>query len=908
MRLLPVYLSRLATCFLLGQVARATGSSDLATDSRSPRERIRLHDGWRFWRPETAKDGLIYDLRPDANDSSVYVLKEWILPTGNEFIEDPSLHHQRPSEEPTIEIPYADLSYNDDKWDEITIPHDWAIQGPFYTEMEDPVIPGDMGRLPVQGVGWYRRVVTFTSRDLDNKCIYLDVDGAMSYPMVWLNERLMGGWPYGYNSFRIDLTTHLVEGENQIAIRVENPTARSSRWYPGAGIYRNVWITKVARTHVGHWGTHITTRDVTPQSATVDLVVEIENTANLNQRLVVKTQVFEKHAISGARGRKAGQFPERMAHLNGEGRHTVKGSVEIRRPNLWGPPPTQLPNLYSAITELYIGRNLIDSYETQFGIRSLRFTANDGFHINGEKVYLNGANQHHDLGAIGTAFNYRAAERQLEILREAGVNSIRMAHNPPAPELLDLTDKMGFLVIDEIFDVWEIEKVTADFHLIFPDWREPDLRSFLRRDRNHPSVIIWSVGNEVMEQNYHDDVAARRIATYLKAVLREEDDTRPMTGAMNVAYTNESLPAIFDIINLNYQGEGLRWGPAYEHLDRARARPGQYDNFHGNFSDKLILGSEVGWSLSTRGTFTFPVTPYNSAPINESFGQDYSNLEICGYELYSADAGSSADRVFLTQDEHPFVAGGFPWAGFDYLGEPVWGESRSSYSGIVDLAGFPKERFYLYQARWRPELRMAHIVPHWNWPERVGETTPVHVFSSGDEAELFINGRSQGLLKKGPGEHRFRWDDVVYEPGEIRAVVYKNGNPWVTKRTKTTGESTHLDLVADREIITADGEDLAFITVAVKDKNGITVPTANNSIQFSVSEPGEIVATDNGYPADMTPFPSTERRAFHGLALVIVRSKSSSGASFTVTAQSRGLRSASIRVRTVQARPGLISY
>ncbi|CVK91953.1 uncharacterized protein FMAN_06998 [Fusarium mangiferae] len=858
------------------------------------RERLRLRDGWRFWRSESNPDTVVYDYRPDANGTDLYVLKDWILPTGNNFIKSPDHQHDRPKYDPEVDIPYIHAKFNDSDWQDVEVPHDWAISGPFYTE-EDPVIPGDMGRLPIQGVGWYRKVVQMNSGDL-KKIIYLDIEGAMSYPMVWLNGKLLGGWPYGYNSFRLDLTGYLKKGENQLAIRVENPTARSSRWYPGAGIYRNVWITKVGQTHVAHWGTHITTRNVSSHSAVIEIEVKAVSHRQKERKVVVQTEIFENSLDSGARGRRVASFPERVIQTTPDASKTTTASVKLINPKLWGPPPGQSPNLYTAVTRLFDGRELLDEYETEFGIRALRLTPDDGLHVNDQKVYIHGVNQHHDLGALGTAFNYRAAKRQLEMLRELGVNAIRMAHNPPAPELLELTDKMGFLVVDEIFDVWEIEKVPSDFHLIFKDWREPDLRSFIRRDRNHPSVVMWSVGNEVMEQNLHDVPASTRIAEYLKNIVYEEDSSRAVTGSLNVGFPNETLPQIYDVISLNYQGEGIRWGPAYEHLNRSRARPGQYDNFHGNFSKKLILGSEVGWSLSTRGTFTFPVTPYDSSPINQSIGANYDRLEISGYELYSADAGSSADRVFKTQDEHPFVAGGFTWAGFDYLGEPPWPEARSAYSGIIDLAGFPKERFYLYQSRWRLDLPFAHIVPHWNWPDRIGKRTPVHVFSSGDEAELFINGRSQGRVERKVGQYRFRWNETVYQPGEVRVVVYKNGKQWATQKTETAGDAAKIRLEKDREVIDADGEDLVFLKGTITDSMGRTVPNANNSVVFSVEGSGEIVATDNGYPADFTPFPSKTRNAFSGLVLAIVRGKYKGKGSFTIKAESKGLQSSSIKV------------
>ncbi|KAL2794744.1 glycoside hydrolase superfamily [Aspergillus keveii] len=825
-----------------------------------PRERVSLNTEWRFWHSKAIPDGVIYDLRPDANDTSLVVLKPWILPSGNDYIQNASDRHEPPSEQPDIDIPYVDLDFNDGEWDAVRLPHDWAIKGPFYTG-EDPEISGDMGRLPVQGVGWYRRTLHVSSQDLD-KTVFLEVDGAMSYPMVWLNGHLVGGWPYGYNSFQLDLTPYIRRGKNQLAIRVENPSGPSSRWYPGAGIYRNVWLTKVDPIHVAHWGTKISTRDITSRKATVDLQVQVENKGAMKQKVDIVTEVFGI-GTGGRRGRKVAQFPGRSFQMDPNSSETISLSTTINSPKLWGPPPTHSPNLYVAVTQIYSGRRLVDNYETRFGIRSLEFNPNSGLVVNGLPVYIQGVNQHHDLGALGAAFNKRAAQRQLDMLRELGVNAIRMAHNPPAPELLEMTDRMGFLVVDEIFDSWAMQKTASDFHLIFPEWREPDLRAFMRRDRNHPSVIVWSYGNEVGEQGNHDAETAE-IARYLRGIVIQEDTTRPSTGSMHRSTPTSLYTDVVDIVSLNYQGEGMRYGPAYEHLVGNRRTP-QYDAFHEAHPDKLIFGSEVAWSLSSRGTFLFPVTNYTSSPINDTTGGNSTLLEISAYELYSSDSGSSPDRVFATQDEHPFVAGGFVWAGWDYLGEPYpYDGARSAYSGIIDLAGFKKERYYLYQARWRPDFLMAHIVPHWTWPDRVGEVTPVHVFTSGDEAELFLNGVSQGRLKKEALTYRFRWDDVIYEPGELHVVTYKDGKRWATETVRTAGEATGLRLTADRSKISSDGEDLSFVTVEVIDKKGNIVPEAGSLI----------VATDNGFQADFTPFPAHERKAFNGLALITVRAES----------------------------------
>jgi beta-galactosidase len=476
------------------------------------------------------------------------------------------------------------------------------------------------------------------------------------------------------------------------------------------------------------------------------------------------------------------------------------------------------------------------------------------------------------------------------------VNAIRMAHNPPASGLLDLTDKMGFLVVDEIFDSWNLNKTDNDFHLIFPDWHEQDLRSMIRRDRNHPSIISWSFGNEVGEQRFPEELA--EIATLLHGIVREEDPTRPSTASMNVAQPGNdgaAFPEIMDVLSINYQGEGIRDTPNYSGTNGTRTPPA-YGIFHQDQPEKLIWTSESASALSTRGTFFFPVTDNRGAPVNETSGGNETLAQVSAYELYSANFGSSPDKVFATQDRNPYVGGEFVWTGFDYIGEPTpYYTSRSSYSGIVDLAGFKKERFYLYQARWRPELPMVHILPHWNWPDRVGEVTPVHVFTSGDEAELFLNGKSMGRQRKQPFEYRLRWDDVIYERGELHVVSYKDGNPWANASVLTTGPAAAVRLTADRESISADGRDLLYVTADVVDAEGLIVPTADNLIEISVSGAGQIVATDNGDPADLVAFPSTSRKAFSGRALVILKCAGGDGM-IRVSALSVGLSEGDVTV------------
>jgi len=870
--------------------ARSIGDHSLEIEtSTSGRQAIKLNTGWRFSHSFTNPDGLTYEQ-----------LKPYILPSGNDFIADADGRHQRPSADLNIIIPFIERRFDDSSWEDARVPHDWAIKGPFYAGDNVPV-GGGMGRLPVQGIGWYRRKIAVQPTDRDKR-IYLDIDGAMSYAVVWLNGKLLGGWPYGYNSFRLDLTPHLVVGDdNQLAIRIDNPT-QSSRWYPGGGIYRNVWLTKVDETHVGQWGTYITTKSVSSSLATLDLVVSVENKAKVSQNIDIVTEVFKFDPESGNRGARVSAFPRKSLNLAAGQSLDSNSSTTIRNPQLWDVWTSQDPNMYVAVTSLYAGKNkVIDTYETRFGIRTLAHDPDKGLLVNGAPVRIQGVNQHHDLGAIGAAFNVRAAERQLEILRKMGVNVVRMSHNPPAPELLDLLDRKGFLVMNEIFDCWEIQKNPNDFHLIFPDWHEPDLRAFIRRDRNHPSIYLWSVGNEVGEQ--YTEAAGAAVGKGLVDIVHEEDPTRPVTASMNYAKPNMTFPTVFDVLSLNYQGEGIRDAPAYSGLSGISTPP-LYGDFKAAFPDKMIESSESASALSSRGTYIFPVTDDISAPVNDTSGGNSTTKQVSAYELYSADFGSSPDKVFAAQDRYPFVAGEFVWSGFDYLGEPTpYYSARSSYSGIVDLAGFPKDRFYLYQSRWRPDLKSAHIVPHWSWSsDRVGKVTPVHVFSSADEAELFVNGKSQGRSRRGDYEYRFRWDKVVYAPGELHVITYKDGKIWAKATVETAGSATGLRLSADRTSIRSDGEDLSFIKVEVVDSKGRVVPYAADEITFNVSGAGELVATDNGDPADLTSFPSNRRKAFSGLALAIVRAKTADGIKngvAIVTASAAHLKTARAVVRVI---------
>jgi len=718
----------------------------------------------------------------------------------------------------------------------------------------------------------------------------------MAYAMVWLNGKFVGGWPYGYASFELDLTPYIKFGaDNVIAIRLDNPPD-SSRWYPGGGIYRNVWLIKTSQIHVSHWGTYVTTPDVTSASAMIDLRVTLQNKSRNNASVTIMSQVFEV----GARGNKpAGPpaFAPMKVEVHAGERMTANMSARIDKPKLWN---LQHPNLYYLVTTISQAGQTIDRYETSFGIRTIKFDVEKGFLLNGEQLKIQGVCNHHDLGALGSALNLRALERQLEILKEMGVNALRTSHNPPAPELLELADRMGFVVMDEAFDAWRRGKKKNDYHLLFDHWHEKDLRAQVRRDRNHPSVILWSIGNEIGEQG---NAEGHQLAAELRQIVHEEDMTRPVTaGANNVNAGYNGFQKTVDVFGYNY-------------------KPAEYGKFRQSNPSLPLFASETASTVSSRGEYFFPVVADKA--------QGRANFQVSSYDLYAPRWAWPPDVEFRGLDEFPFTAGEFVWTGFDYLGEPtpydrdsttllnftdqtrqgqaanelketgrITVPSRSSYFGIVDLAGFKKDRFYIYQARWRPDFPMAHILPHWNWPERIGQVTPVHVYTSGDEAELFLNGRSLGRKKRAAYDYRLRWEDVKYEPGELHVVAYRNGRRWAEDTMKTTGAPTKLTLKADRTRIKADGEDLSFVTVMVSDSNGLLVPGSRNRLRFEISGPGEIVATDNGDATNLESFQAKERNAYNGLCLVVIRSRRAMPGQIKLRAQSPGLNGAEIVINS----------
>lgn len=781
---------------------------------------------------------------------------------------------------------------DDSGWRSLDLPHDWAIEEPFNDSLEN-----NTGLLPWKGIGWYRKHFTIDKAD-SGKDFYVEFGGAMAYAQVWLNGKFAGEWPYGYTSFRINLTPFIIEGkENIIAVRL-NTKKWDSRWYPGAGIYRNVWLVKTSPVHIRYNGIYCTTPEINSDRAVVSIETEVENTTIIPSAATIQASLFKldnKQQIAGGALAASGRL---TATIPGNGNHRFRFDLNVRNPVLWD---IDNPEMYRVVVTVSQGENIADKGETNIGLRTLLFTPRDGFYLNGKKVEIKGVCNHHDLGAIGAAFNMRAAARQLEILKEMGCNAIRTSHNPPAPELLDLCDRMGFLVQDEAFDAWRRGKKPNDYNKLFDAWHEEDLRAMVRRDRNHPSVFMWSIGNEVPDQGNF------ALAESLKRIVKSEDNTRPVTsGCDNPASGTNGFQKALDVFGINY-------------------RLGVYDKFFAlKDNDNLPFhSSESASTVSSRGEYFFPVV---TGDLNDNL-PGKGICQISSYDLAYPAWASTPDQQWEMIEKYPATFGEFVWTGFDYIGEPTpyfndatdlkrsrdeksrnqtnkWLEkigiqeipSRSSYFGILDLAGFKKDRFWLYQSKWRADMPMAHILPHWNWPERKGLVTPVHVYTSGDEAELFLNGKSLGKKKKGQYEYRLRWDDAIYQPGELKVIAYKNGQKWAEEIVKTTGKPSKLIMEADRQLINSDGNDLVFITVKICDSGNLVVPRSDNLVRFTITGPGKIVAVDNGDATSHDPFNADWRKAYNGLCLVIIKADKGANGSFEVNAVSKGLKSAVTKV------------
>ena len=774
---------------------------------------------------------------------------------------------------------------DDSGWRSLNLPHDWSIEADFSSE--NPATPGG-GALP-GGMGWYRKHFKMAGSD-KGKQVYIDFDGVYRCSKVWLNGHLLGFRPNGYVSFRYDLTPYLKYGNepNVLVVQADNSEQPNSRWYSGSGIYRNVWLVKTGQVHVDNWGTSITTPVINADKATVKITTALKNNA-ADASAEVTTLIQDKN------GQTVIQSTSTTGIAAGENKN-INQEFEVLHPTLWD---IDNPYLYTAVTEVKVDGKLTDRYETPFGIRSLEWKENTGFYLNGQATKILGVCLHHDLGCLGAAINYRALERQLQMMKDMGANAIRTSHNPPAPELLDICDRMGLLVQDEAFDMWRRRKSPHDYAQYFDEWHERDLTDQLLRDRNHPSVFMWSIGNEVLEQwpnadadtlsleaanlilnaGHPIDQAVLKdtamsvqglIAHSLAAIVKRVDNTRPVTVA-----GNEASPAnlvfrsnALDVIGFNYHEKN-------------------YEPFPQNFPGQKLIISESTSALMTRGYYQMPSDSMFIWP--NTWRDRFERPEhLCSaYDNCHVPWGSTHEVSWREVKRLPYVSGLFVWTGVDYLGEPTpyWWPSRSSFFGIVDLAGIPKDVYYMYQSEWT-DTPVLHIYPHWNWQE--GQEVDVWAYyNQADEVELFLNGKSLGAQSKTDSTFHVSWR-VPFTPGTLKAVSRRDGKDVLTKEINTAGEAAQLALIPDRTLIHADGTDLSFVTVEVRDKEGNLVPLANNLLKFTVEGNGFIAGTDNGDQNDPVSLKKPERHAFYGKAMVVVQNNGKKG-NITLKATAEGL-------------------
>jgi beta-galactosidase len=751
---------------------------------------------------------------------------------------------------------------DDSKWRSLNVPHDWSIEGQF--SEKSPAGTGG-GALP-GGIGWYRKAFLLPV-SAKGKSVFIEFDGVYRNSEVWINGQYLGKRPYGYSSFRYELTRHLNFGNqrNVIAVKVDNSQQPNSRWYSGSGIYRNVWLTTVEPIHVDHWGTWIRTPAVTEQAARV-----IVETTVLNQTtsdLVPNVTTI----ISDSRGREIGRVtaPVPMAK---DSTGKVVQEVSITEPTLWSP---ESPNLYKAVTQVAVGARVTDRYETSFGVRYFSFDPVKGFLLNGQKLKILGVCNHHDLGSLGAAVNTRAIERQLEILKAMGANSIRTSHNPPAPELLELADKMGLIVMDEAFDIWKKEKNKFDYHLDWDEWHKRDLEDMVLRDRNHPSVFIWSIGNEVAEQ-WNNSSEAGVISKQLTAIVRNLDSTRPITAACNFVSADNKLltEGNLDLVGINYSH-------------------GNWPKFPQWYPNRPVILTETNSALATRGSYDMPSDVIKRWPQkwDEPLKDGNPDYSCSSYDNCSAPWGSTHAETWRLVKKHDYLSGMFIWTGWDYLGEPTpypW-PAISSYFGVIDLAGFPKDTYYFYQSEWTTKP-MLHLFPHWNW--KPGAQVDVWAYFNGDEVELFLNGRSLGTKRKTGDDFHVMWR-VPFEPGTLQAVSRRNGKIELTKQVRSAGPAAKILLNADRRTIKANGTDLSFVSVSIVDQNGVIVPDAANIVRLNLNGVGFIAGLDNGNQISHEPFKTNQKRVFHGQLMALVQSNRKRG-KITVRATSEGLAPTSI--------------
>lgn len=773
------------------------------------------------------------------------------------------------------EVSNAEMpAFNDAKWETVDIPHDWAIFGPFDKnndlqnvavtqnfETQASLKTGRTGGLPYVGIGWYR--TTFHSTP--GKQTTLIFDGAMSEARVFVNGKEACFWPCGYNSFYCDVTSLVNEDgkNNTLAVRLEN-RPQSSRWYPGAGLYRNVHVVTTEKIHVPVWGTQITTPYVKDEYASVCLRTTILNAG--------KTELTVVTDIMDADGQVVSTKTNKGVINHGQ---PFTQNFIVERPKLWSP---ETPVLYKAVSKIYSGDTLLDTYSTRFGIRTIEYIADKGFYLNGKRRKFQGVCNHHDLGPLGAAINVAALRHQLTLLKEMGCDAIRTSHNMPAPELVELCDEMGFMMMLEPFDEWDIAKCDNGYHRFFNEWAEKDMVNMLRQYRNNPCVVMWSIGNEVPTQWSPEGY---KVAKFLQDICHREDPTRPVTCGMDQVKSvlANGFAAMLDIPGLNYRA----------HL---------YDEAYERLPQNIILGSETSSTVSSRGVYKFPV--------ERKAGAMYDDHQSSSYDLEYCNWSNIPDIDFARAEDHEWTIGQFVWTGFDYLGEPspydtnAW-PNHSSMFGIIDLASIPKDRYYLYRSVWNKEAETLHILPHWNWEGREGEKTPVFVYTNYPSAELFINGKSYGRQtkhKNGTVENRYRlmWHDAVYQPGEVRVVAYdEQGNPVAEKTVRTAGKPHHIELVTDRSSLQADGKDLAYVTLRIVDKDGNLCPNDGRLVSFKVKGAGKYRASANGDPTCLDLFHKPEMHAFGGMLTVIVQSGEKAG-EIELQATAKGIKTGTIRI------------
>ena len=759
----------------------------------------------------------------------------------------------------TLNLKTWQFSRDSINYSPVTVPHDWAINGPFDKkwdlqnvaivqngETEKTEKSGRSGALPWIGRGFYKTTVDLKKLP---KTAVLEFDGAMSDPHVYINGKLAGHWAYGYNAFRVDAAPYLKKGKNEISVSLDN-REESSRWYPGGGLYRPVQlVTNADAATINQWGCYFRTESIADGKAEISICTNINN---VDKTLSVENQLVD------ATGKIVAQY--KYGDFDAQG--NVQKKLIVDNAQLWSP---ESPYLYKLVTRLYRNNKLVDQVQQKVGIRTVRVAQYDGFQLNGVTRKIKGVCLHHDLGPLGAAVNKAALIRQIRTMKEMGCDAIRTAHNMPSTWQMEICDSMGMMVMAESFDMWIYPKCKNGYALNFKEWADKDIENLVLNHRNHPSIVMWSIGNEIPEQWSEE---GRRISEHLQNLCHRLDPTRPVTQGMDQAEAalKSGFAQVMDVPGFNY-------------------RVHKYDKNIRQLPKGFLLGSETASTVSSRGVYKFPVEASSS--------KTYADGQCSSYDVEYCPWSNLPDDDWCMQDDRDYTIGEFVWTGYDYLGEPspydeYW-PSRSSYFGICDLAGLPKDRYWLYRSHWRTDDATLHVLPHWTFPERVGETTPVYCYTSWPSAELFVNGKSQGRIVKNPGtrldRYRLRWNNVKYEPGEIKVVAYDyDGTPRGEKIVRTAGAPARIVLKADRNRISSKGEDLSFVTVSVVDKNGTPCPTATNKMKFEVSGAGKYRAACNGDATSLVAFNSTEMPLFSGELVVVVEGLKRGTAMLSVSA------------------------